>query len=176
MFQAPDLYSKLMEKITATVISYLQAQIDAGVSAVQIFDSWAGILSPVDFEMFALPYVKKIISSLKGNVPVIYFAHNSSAMLGLVKQSGADVVGVDWRINISDAVKSLGNDVTIQGNLDPCLLFGTKELIRERVANILKGAGDAKGHVFNLGHGILPETPVSNAIAMVDAVHELSSR
>ena len=175
MFQAPDLYSKLMEKITATVISYLQAQIDAGVNAVQIFDSWAGILSPVDFEMFALPYVKKIIASLKGNVPVIYFAHNSSAMLGRVKQSGADVIGIDWRIEVPDAVNALGNDVTVQGNLDPCVLFGTKDLIRERVAHILKGIGNAKGHIFNLGHGILPETPVENAIAMVEAVHELSS-
>lgn len=176
MFQAPELYARLMEKITDTVINYLQAQIDAGVHAVQIFDSWAGILSPSDFERYALPYVKKIVSAFKGIVPVVYFAFNASAMLKRVKQSGADVFGIDWRIDISDAVNTLGNDVAVQGNLDPCTLFGTKDLIRDRIAEILQGAKNAKGHIFNLGHGILPETPVENAIAMVEAVHELSSR
>ncbi len=176
MFQTPDLYAKLMDKITDTVINYLQAQIDAGVHAIQVFDSWAGILSPYDFERYALPYVQRIVSTFKGKVPVIYFAFNGSAMLKKVKQSGADVLGIDWRIDISDAVNSLGNDVVVQGNLDPCTLFGTKDLIRDRSAGILQGARDAKGHIFNLGHGILPETPVENAIAMVEAVHELSVR
>lgn len=176
MFQAPELYAQLMDKITDTVINYLQAQIDAGVHAVQVFDSWAGILSPVDFERFALPYVQKIVSTFKGKVPVIYFAFNGSAMLKRVKQSGADILGLDWRIDISDAISTLGNDVAVQGNLDPCTLFGTKDLIKERVAQILNGAKGAKGHIFNLGHGILPETPVDNAIAMVEAVHELSSK
>ena len=176
MFQTPDLYAKLMDKITDTVINYLQAQIDAGVHAIQVFDSWAGILSPYDFEKYALPYVQRIVSTFKGKVPVIYFAFNGSAMLKKVKQSGADVLGIDWRIDISDAVNSLGNDVVVQGNLDPCVLFGTKDLIREGVSQILQGAKGAKGHIFNLGHGILPETPVENAIAMVEAVHELSAK
>ncbi|HAK89687.1 MAG: uroporphyrinogen decarboxylase [Nitrospirae bacterium GWB2_47_37] len=176
MFQTPDLYAKLMDKITDTVINYLQAQIDAGVHAIQVFDSWAGILSPYDFERYALPYVQRIVSTFKGKVPVIYFAFNGSAMLKKVKQSGADVLGIDWRIDISDAVNSLGNDVVVQGNLDPCVLFGTKDLIREGVSQILQGAKGAKGHIFNLGHGILPETPVENAIAMVEAVHELSAK
>ncbi|OGW19418.1 MAG: uroporphyrinogen decarboxylase, partial [Nitrospirae bacterium GWC2_46_6] len=156
MFQTPDLYAKLMDKITDTVINYLQAQIDAGVHAIQVFDSWAGILSPYDFEKYALPYVQRIVSTFKGKVPVIYFAFNGSAMLKKVKQSGADVLGIDWRIDISDAVNSLGNDVVVQGNLDPCVLFGTKDLIREGVSQILQGAKGAKGHIFNLGHGILP--------------------
>ncbi|MBZ0156294.1 MAG: uroporphyrinogen decarboxylase [Alphaproteobacteria bacterium] len=176
MYQTPQLYAQLMEKITAVVIAYLQAQIDAGAHAVQIFDSWAGVLSPLDFERYALPYVKQLIASLRGDVPVIYFAFNAGSMLGLVKQSGAQVVGLDWRITLVDALGALGSDVAVQGNLDPCILFGTKELIKERVAGILKGASGAKGHIFNLGHGILPETPVENAIALVDAVHELSSR
>lgn len=175
MYQTPELYAKLMEKITDTVINYLQAQINAGVHAIQVFDSWAGILSPVDFEKYALPYVQKIVEAFKGKVPVIYFAFNASAMLKKAKQSGADVLGIDWRIDISDAVNALGNDVAVQGNLDPCILFGTKDLIRDRVAGILHGAKNAKGHIFNLGHGILPETPVENAKAMVEAVHELSS-
>jgi uroporphyrinogen decarboxylase len=176
MFQTPELYARLIEKITDTVIDYLQAQINAGVNAIQVFDSWAGILSPVDFERYALPYVQKIVSVFKGKVPVIYFAFNGSAMLKKVKHSGADVIGIDWRIDISDAVNIFGNDVTVQGNLDPCILFGTKDMIRERVAGILQGAKGAKGHIFNLGHGILPETPVENAKAMVQAVHELSAK
>jgi uroporphyrinogen decarboxylase len=165
-----------MEKITDTVIKYLQAQVDAGVHAIQVFDSWAGILSPYDFEQFALPYVQKIISTFKGKVPVIYFAHNGSAMLKSVKKSGADVLGIDWRITMQDVLSAVGSDVAVQGNLDPVTLFGTKELIRDRVSKVLEGARGAKGHVFNLGHGILPETPVDNAVAMVEAVHELSSR
>ncbi|MEW5743887.1 MAG: uroporphyrinogen decarboxylase [Nitrospirota bacterium] len=176
MYQAPELYGKLMDKITDTVINYLQAQVDAGVHAIQVFDSWAGILSPYDFEQFALPYVQKIIATFKGKLPVIYFAFNGSAMLKSVKRSGADVLGLDWRITMQDALGDLGTDVAVQGNLDPVTLFGTKELIKDRVAKILEGARGAKGHVFNLGHGILPETPVDNAVAMVRMVHELSAR
>ncbi len=175
MYQAPGLYASLMDKITATVISYLQAQKDAGVHAIHIFDSWAGVLSPADFERHALPYVQRIISTFKGKIPVVYFAFNGSAMLGKVKNSGADIFALDWRIEMEDAVDILGGNVAVQGNLDPCILFGTRALIKGRVAQILKGALGAKGHIFNLGHGILPETPVDNTIAMVDAVHEISS-
>jgi len=174
MFQAPELYSRLMDKITDTVIDYLQAQIDAGVHAIQVFDSWAGILSPVDFENYALPYVQRIIKTFKGRLPVIYFAFNGSAMLDTIKKSGADVLGLDWRINIADAIKIIGNDVAVQGNLDPCTLLGSRDLIKDRVERILNGSKQAKGHIFNLGHGILPEIPPENAISMVEAVHELS--
>ncbi len=174
MFRSPVLFSMLMEKITDTVIEYLNAQIEAGVHAIQIFDSWAGILSPLDFENYALPYVQRIISKFKNRVPVIYFAFNASAMLNAVKKSGADVLGLDWRINIADAIKIIGNDAAVQGNLDPCTLLGGKDLIRDRVKHILNGAKNAKGHIFNLGHGILPDIPPENAIAMVEAVHELS--
>jgi uroporphyrinogen decarboxylase len=176
MYQRPDLFSDLMGRITESVIRYLQAQVDAGVNAIQVFDSWAGVLSPTDFSTHALPWVQKIIAVFKGRLPVIYFAFNGSAMLRLVKRSGADVLGLDWRIDIADAVHELGNNVAVQGNLDPCILFGTKDLIRERVTEVLAGARGAKGHIFNLGHGILPETPVDNAIAVVEAVHELSQK
>ena len=176
MYQNPILFHKLMDKLTVTVISYLAAQIDAGVSAVQIFDSWVGSLSPLDFKLFALPYVQKIIAALHARVPVIYFAFNGSAMLPLVKESGADVIGLDWRIDIADAVNTLGAGCSVQGNLDPCILFGTRDLIRERVSHILKGAKNARSHIFNLGHGILPETPVENAVSVVESVHELSSK
>jgi uroporphyrinogen decarboxylase len=176
MYQNPELFHKLMQKLTIMVISYLKAQIDAGVHAVQIFDSWAGVLSPYDFRKFALPYVKQIIAGLNTKIPVIYFPLNTSAMLSLAKESGADVIGIDWRIELSDAIEKLGDGLAVQGNLDPTVLFGTKEIIRERVSDILRGAADAHGHIFNLGHGILPETPVDNAVAMVEAVHEISSK
>jgi uroporphyrinogen decarboxylase len=176
MYQNPALFHKLMEKLTNMVISYLRAQIDAGVHAVQIFDSWVGALSPYDFRIFALPYVKRIVASLGPTVPVIYFPFNGSSMLSYAKQTGADVIGVDWRIDIRDAIRVLGNRLSVQGNLDPVTLFGTREAITDRVSDILLGASDARGHIFNLGHGILPETPVSNASALVEIVHELSSR
>lgn len=174
MYQSPECFLRLMELITDNTIKYLVSQIKAGVQAVQIFDSWAGALSPYDFSKYALPYVQRIISALNHNVPVIYFAFNSSSMLELVKTSGAEVIGLDWRIEVSDAVERLGGDASIQGNLDPCLLFGTDEIIKERTMRILKGAKMAKGHIFNLGHGILPETPVDKAVSMVEMVHDLS--
>lgn len=178
MYSAPDLFSILMERITDTVIDYLLSQINAGVHAVQIFDSWAGILSPADYERYVLRFVQEIISTIhnRSNVPVIYFAFNAGSMLRLIKQSGADVLGLDWRIDIGDAIDIIGSDVAVQGNLDPCTLFGSRDLIRDRVKRILLGAKKAKGHIFNLGHGILPETPVDNAVALVEEVHELSSR
>jgi uroporphyrinogen decarboxylase len=176
MYGTPKVFSQLMDKITDMVISYLAGQIRAGVQAVQIFDSWVGVLSPVDFRRFALPAVRRIISSLQGQVPVIYFAMNADAMLDDVREAGADVYGLDWRIEIRKALSVLGSEAVVQGNLDPCILFGTREIIRERVGEILQSASGARGHIFNLGHGILPETPPDNAKAMVDAVHELSSR
>ncbi|MBF0329791.1 MAG: uroporphyrinogen decarboxylase [Nitrospirae bacterium] len=176
MFQTPEIFANLMEKITDTVIGYLQLQVDAGVQAIQVFDSWAGILSPVDFEAYILPYVQKIVSTFKGKLPVIYFAFNGSAMLDKVKLADADVYGIDWRIDISDAISAIGDKGAVQGNLDPCTLLGDRALIKDRVSKVLAGAKGAKGHIFNLGHGILPEIPFENAIEMVKDVHELSSK
>ncbi|MDI6745313.1 MAG: uroporphyrinogen decarboxylase [Thermodesulfovibrionales bacterium] len=179
MFQSPELYGKLMKKIVNTVISYLSSQIAAGAQAVQIFDSWAGILAPDDYKEFELPYVKKIVSSLKKQhpeTPVIYFANNCAGIIKDVKKSGADVVGVDWRIDIADAIKRLGKKAAVQGNLDPCALFSSGEELEKKIQDILIKAENAKGHIFNLGHGILPETPVKNAIAAVEAVHKYSKR
>lgn len=177
MYQTPALYAELMEKLTESVLAYLKAQIKSGAQAVQIFESWAGALNPADFKEFSLPYVKRIIKGLKPEgVPVIYFANNCAALLSAIKGCGADVVGVDWRIDMKDAVSAIGDKHVIQGNLDPCALFMPKEKIRERVKDILRKAKGAKGHIFNLGHGILPETPVESAIEAVKAVHELSGR
>jgi uroporphyrinogen decarboxylase len=173
MYQNPGLFKALMEKITATVIEYLSAQISAGAQAVQLFDSWAGILAPYDYENVIFPHVKAAIKALKKfDVPVIYFVNDCAGLLKIVKKCGADVIGVDWRVDMAKAAKKLGKKYSVQGNLDPLVLFASKEHIEERVKDILFKAEPARGHIFNLGHGILPETPVENAIAMVEAVHK----
>lgn len=175
MYQNPGLFEGLLEKITATVIEYLSAQIKAGAQAVQLFDSWAGILAPYDYENIIFPYVKTAIKALrKFDVPIIYFVNDCAGLIKVIKKSGADVIGIDWRVDMHKAAKKLGKKVSVQGNLDPCVLFAPKEHIEERVQDILNAAETARGHIFNLGHGILPETPVENAIAMVEAVHRLS--
>jgi len=173
MFQNSRLFQYLMEKLTLMVTSYLAAQIRAGVQAVQIFDTWAGAVTPTDYRESVLPFVKKAIAELKKEgVPVIYFANDCSGILHEVKKSGADVFGIDWKIDISDAIKKLGKKAVVQGNLDPCALFLSKEEIEERVKDILWKGETARGHIFNLGHGILPETPVEHAVALVEAVHK----
>jgi uroporphyrinogen decarboxylase len=177
MFQNNRLFNYLMDKLTLTVTSYLSAQIRAGVQAVQIFDTWAGVLTPFDYKEAVLPYVKKAISELKKEgVPIIYFANDCAGIIKEIRKSGADVIGIDWKIDIGDAIKKLGKKVVVQGNLDPCALFLSREEIEERVKDILWKGEAAKGHIFNLGHGILPETPVENAISLVEAVHKYSHK
>lgn len=177
MFQHNGVFSYLMEKLTEMVISYLTAQIKAGAQAVQLFDTWAGVLTPIDYKNLILPYIKKINSELKKQgVPIIYFVNNCAGILKEVKKSGADVIGVDWRIDFGDAIKRLGKKMVVQGNLDPCALFLSQEDLEERIKDILWKGEAAKGHIFNLGHGILPETPVENVIAMVEAVHRYGSK
>jgi uroporphyrinogen decarboxylase len=177
MFQNPGLFHLFLDKIAMTVIAYLSSQIKAGAQAVQLFDSWAGVLTPEDYREFVLPYVKKLIAELKKEtVPVIYFVNDCAGLLSDVRKANADVVGVDWRIDLRDAIKKIGRKCAVQGNLDPCALFLPKEKIEERVKDILWKGDFARGHIFNLGHGILPETPVDNAKAMVEAVHKFSER
>lgn len=175
MFTNPTLFHNLMEKITDATILYLDAQARAGAQALQLFDSWAGIMAPCDFEVFALPYVQKILSALKKyDIPLIYFANNGATLLDLSVTSGADVIGLDWRINISDAIKKVGKRA-VQGNIDPFALLLPKDELRARIGRLLDGAKDAHGHIFNLGHGIHQFTPPDQAKIAVDAVHELSS-
>jgi len=177
MFQNPGLFDLLMDKITATVVSYLVAQIKAGAQAVQLFDTWAGVLSPEDYKKAVLPHVKKAIAELKREgVPVIYFVNECAALLKEIKKTGADVIGIDWRIDLKEAVRALGKKFAVQGNLDPCALFLPAEDMEERVKDILWKGEFAKGHIFNLGHGILPECPVDSAVALVEAVHKFSER
>jgi uroporphyrinogen decarboxylase len=176
MYNHPELFDALMEKISRALSLYLNAQIKAGAQAVQLFDSWAGALSPTDYENFVLPHTKKVIDSVSKKVPFIHFATGNSALLELMRKAGGSVIGVDWRVNLDDAWKRVGHDVSIQGNLDPMCLFAPPEEIEKRVKEVLSRAENRPGHIFNLGHGIHKETPVENVQAMVEAVKKYSRR
>ncbi len=177
MFQSPDMYHALLRKITACTSLYLQAQAKAGAQVLQIFDSWAGVLAPCDYIRFALPYVQSIIKDLRKvtTVPIIYFANNGATLIEHTITAGADVLGLDWRLNIKDAIVRVG-DHAVQGNLDPLALFLPEKALRLRIKELLEDARDAKGHIFNLGHGIVPQTPPAQVRIAVDAVHEFSRR
>lgn len=177
MYTNPALLHTLLDKITITVINYLNMQITAGVHAVQLFDTWAGVLSPDDYKEFTLPYVKRVIEGIdRRGCPVILFSNGVSGILQYMLSSGADVIGLDWRIDIGDARKRVGDRVALQGNLDPCILYAGPAVIKRHVKSILDKYGPWPGHIFNLGHGILPDTPVDHAKALVEIVHEESSR
>jgi uroporphyrinogen decarboxylase len=176
MYTQPELFHGLMDKITEATILYLQAQARAGAQALQLFDSWAGILAPCDYEEFAFPYVRKILANLKTfELPLIYFANNGATLLEYSAQSGADVIGLDWRINIGDAIARVGKKA-VQGNIDPFALLLPKDKLKKRIRKLLDDAGAAHGHIFNLGHGIHQFTPPEQAKLAVDLVHELSQK
>jgi uroporphyrinogen decarboxylase len=176
MYQDRPTWNALMEKISEVLTRYLNAQIRAGVQALQIFDSWVGCLSPGDYAEYVLPYSKKVMEGVEKSVPLIHFATSNSTLLELMKRAGGDVIGVDWRVDIGEAWARLGYDVAIQGNLDPVILFGPVGLIEKEVRRILGRIEDRPGHIFNLGHGILPDTPVENVEALIEAVHRYSSK
>jgi uroporphyrinogen decarboxylase len=165
-----------MERLSSLTAQYLNAQIAAGAQAVQLFDSWAGCLSPEDYERFVLPHTHATIAGVTSGIPVIHFSTGTGGFLKSIRAAGGDVIGVDWRVNLDAAWEDLGDDIAIQGNLDPAVLLSSPRDIRRRVEEILRRANGKPGHIFNLGHGVLPETPVENVKAMVEAVHELSSR
>jgi uroporphyrinogen decarboxylase len=176
IYSNPGAWRGLMERLSSVTAEYLNAQIAAGTEAVQLFDSWAGCLSPDDYERFVLPYTRAAIAGLTPGIPVIHFSTGTGGFLKSIRAAGGDVIGVDWRVNLDAAWDDLGPAVGVQGNLDPAALLASPKEIRRRVSEILTRAGGRPGHIFNLGHGVLPETPVENVIAMVEAVHELSSR
>ena len=177
MFQEPELYHNLLSKITACTSAYLQAQVRAGAQALQLFDSWAGILAPCDYAQFAMPYVQSIIADLRSmtDIPLIYFANNGATLTGMTTTLDADVLGFDWRLPIKEAVHLAGNHA-VQGNLDPLALFLPQEKLEQRIKGMLDDARYAKGYIFNLGHGILPETPPDQARIAVEAVHRFSGK
>ena len=175
MYSAPEVWHALMAKLANVLAEYLVAQIHAGAQAVQIFDSWVGTLSPQDYENFVLPYSQWILAAATAeNVPVIHFGTNTTTLLPLMRRAGGDVIGLDWRIPLDDGWSLLGQDVAVQGNLDPALLYAPQPEIKKRVHDILRRADDRPGHIFNLGHGIMQHTPVDNVKAVVDMVHEFS--
>jgi uroporphyrinogen decarboxylase len=176
MYAEPEIYQALMEKITTMDMEYLNAQIKAGAQAIQIFDTWGGMLSPADYERYVLPYTQRLINGLnRTNVPVIHFVKGSGSMLEIVKQAGGDVMGLDWHVNLGKARDILG-DMPVQGNLDPTVLFAPNEVIEREVKRVLAENADRPGLIFNLGHGILPSVPPENAIFMVDCVHRLTQK
>ncbi len=178
MYNTPDMWHRLMDKISNVIINYLLAQIKAGADVIQLFDSWVGCLSKEDYCQYVLPHSRKIIENIKKeqNVPLIHFGTNTATLLQSMKEAGGDVIGMDWRINLDVGWEKIGFDKAVQGNLDPVVLLSNPAVIEKRVKDILKRAGGRSGHIFNLGHGILPETPVDNVIALVDMVHNLSGK
>ena len=174
-YRDPGAWHALLERIDRVTIAYLKGQIAAGAQAVQLFDSWVGCLAPADYRELVLPHSRRVIESLPAGVPVIHFGTQTAALLPWMKAAGADVIGLDWRVELVDEWDRLG-DVAVMGNLDPTVLFAPRAEVRRRVRGLLARVAGRPGHIFNLGHGILPETPVDHVRALVDAVHELSAR
>ncbi len=172
----PGAWRALMERLVRVVAAYLNAQIAAGADAVQLFDSWVGCLSPADYRAHVLPHVRALIAALTPGPPVIHFGTGTAGLLEAMRAAGGDVLGLDWRVDLDAAWARLGHDVAVQGNLDPTALLAPLPALRARAAAVLEQAAARPGHIFNLGHGILPETPVDHVRALVDAVHELSAR
>ena len=177
MYREPETWHRLMDKFARVITGYLRRQIKAGAQAVQLFDSWVGCLSAGDYAEYVMPHVQLIFEGLKHEgVPLIHFGTGTTAILKAMRQAGGDVIGIDWRIPIDEAWALVGYDRAVQGNLDPVTLFGPISEIERRVTDILRRAAGRPGHIFNLGHGILPNTPVENVAATIDLVHKLSTR
>ncbi|MDQ6885926.1 MAG: uroporphyrinogen decarboxylase [Gemmatimonadota bacterium] len=175
MFSSPDLWHTLMERLTSIIVAYLRAQIVAGAAAIQLFDSWVGALSPADYVAFVQPYSRRIFAALRTErAPLIHFGTNTASLLEEMGTDGADIIGVDWRVALDDAWTRVGGDHGIQGNLDPVALFAPPPYVKSRVADVLSRAGGRAGHIFNLGHGLLPGTPLENVQRAVEWVRELS--
>lgn len=181
MYNHPELMHQLLDKLAQTVTAYLNAQIAAGAQAVQIFDTWGGILSTGAYQAFSLAYMKKIIAGLTREadgrkVPVIVFTKNGGLWLDQIADSGAHCVGLDWTIEMGRARAMIGDKVSLQGNMDPTILYSSPAAIRSEVERILASYGEGNGHVFNLGHGITPGVDPDNVAVFIDAVHELSAQ
>jgi uroporphyrinogen decarboxylase len=166
-YREPKVLHALLEKLAGTVSSYLLFQIESGAQVVQLFDTWAGELNSGDYEEFALPYTQKIFDAVGSRVPRVLYLNGCSAILESMARSGADVISIDWRIPIAEARRRVGDRLALQGNLDPCVLLGPRERIVAKTRQILDQAGPI-GHILNLGHGILPPTPVENARAFIE--------
>jgi uroporphyrinogen decarboxylase len=176
MYGDPAAWHRLAEKLATVVADYLVAQIDAGVDAVQLFDSWVGALNEADYREFAMPHTQKIFAAIGGRVPTIHFGVSSGSILGAMREAGGDVIGADWRIPLDEAWQRIGLDRAVQGNLDPTLLLGPRDRLLAGTRDVLARAANRPGHIFNLGHGLLPMTPVENVQAVARFVHEQTAR
>ncbi len=179
MLESPASWDELLGRISRATVRYLNAQIDAGAQAVQLFDSWVGCLSPADYRRSVLPHSRAVIENLRPGVPVIHFATGNPALVPLLAEAGGArrselVVGVDWRISLDEAWRAAGDDLAIQGNLDPAVLLTSPEIVRREAQAVLRAAGGRPGHIFNLGHGVLPQTPVENVLALIEMVKRQS--
>jgi len=175
MYLAPAAWEQLMELLTDAVTDYLRAQVAAGAHLLQLFDSWVGTLSPLDYASKVMPYLTRILNGLRETgAPVIYFGTGTAGLLPLIAKLDAEVIGVDWRIALDDAWERIGDHHGIQGNLDPAVLLGPFDGVARNARDILRKAGGRPGHIFNLGHGLLPDTPVDHLRRLVDLVHAFS--
>jgi uroporphyrinogen decarboxylase len=171
LYAAPDVAHALLDKVTLTTVRYVLAQVRAGAEAIQLFDTWAGLVSAADYATFSLPYVRRVLDAVReAGVPTIYFALDAAHADAAIGGCGADVFGTDWRRRLGDASRALGGTRPLQGNLDPCVLLADAATVRRRARAMLEDGATLPGHIANLGHGILPETPVDNAIAFVETV------
>jgi uroporphyrinogen decarboxylase len=175
MYGDEDTWHALADRLADIAVTYLQLQVDAGVSAVQLFDSWAGSLSAVDYRRYVLPHSRRVLEAVEG-VPRIHFGVDTGELLGLMAEAGADVVGVDWRVSLDAAAARVGAGTALQGNLDPATLFAPWPAVAERARATLTAGAAAAGHIFNLGHGVLPDTDPDILTRLVELVHEESAR
>lgn len=176
MYRDPGAWHVLMERLSSAVSAYLNAQIVAGAQAVQLFDSWVGVLSPDDYREFVLPHTRRTIAGLVPGVPIIHFGIGTASLLELMRDAGGDVIGLDWRVDLGEAWARLGPRVGVQGNLDPVVLFAEPDEIRRQAGRILERAARRAGHIFNLGHGVLPHTPVDHLRSLISYVHEAAGK
>jgi uroporphyrinogen decarboxylase len=174
MYQDPGAWDALMAVLVDATVLYLNAQAAAGAQAVQVFDSWVGTLGPDDYRRFVLPHMKRLFAQLEPSVPSIHFGTDTGSLLELQRDAGGSVIGLDWRVELAQSWERLGPGVGVQGNLDPTVLFAPVHEIERQTRRILAQAAGRPGHIFNLGHGILPQTPVDHVRALVDMVHTIS--
>jgi uroporphyrinogen decarboxylase len=173
MFTQPEAFDRLLTKLAATMAAYLRAQVAAGASAIQVFDSWVGALAREDYDARVLPHTRLLLAALADlDVPRIHFGTNTAGLLESIAAAGPDIVSLDWRVPLDAGWSIVGHDRGVQGNLDPAVLLGPPELVRERARDVLRRAGGRAGHIFNLGHGVHPSTPLENLQLLVETVHE----
>jgi uroporphyrinogen decarboxylase len=177
MYGAPATWHLLMDRLAELTVTYLRAQIAAGVDVVQLFDSWVGALSPDDYVQYVQPYMRRIFTSLgSAGVPMIHFGVATSTLLGAMRTDGASVIGLDWRVPLDEGWARVGHHLAVQGNLDPVALFAPRDVLEAKAADVLQRAAGRPGHIFNLGHGFLPGTPLDSAIRLAEFVRDESAR